>query len=431
MLSMRHRPQANKEGFIMATRRALEKQAEIMNQEQRNLRSYLFYSAKDYWNRTSASSKDHQSVGSAVISGGTVLKRQSFLLSMLERSISSRIPTVIVADSGKMPGLADQIAEVMAGVQDTRLIVTSSQKRNYDFFQGWSIPDIITFLASYEECFGNSSVCDAVYLQNYFELVELVYGSVTLRVLMDADKTRDCSMEIIATLKRKLPDNPDPKTMEMLSYLRTTTIERDKCRTLLQKVWASLSAFQTNNPGYSLKTYLPKPGEIILFDVKDFKDPRFLTRYWEEELKSHNFLPFQLVICECANEHLVAWAKKYIKEGSSVTLCLQSMQAVLKGDTELPFRNMVFLFDQKYRTLPSNAEQELAILGQLDFWQVSEGGSSPPEAFSFWTGTHASLVAVKRNKVLPQDVGKHEAVLYGHGSSFSQNEIALVYKLLD
>lgn len=414
----------------MATRRSLEIQAEELNRKQRNLRSYLFYSAKDFWRKTSLNRNIGQPAGCTVISGGTVAKRESVLLGMLEQVTESEIPTVMIVDGSVMPDIDDRMIELVARNPGTQLIITSAENSNYDFFSGWTVSQIVDFYVTCVTCDGGSSTNMRSYLQQYFELVERVYGEVTLRTLLDADETPDGGLEIIEALEQKLGDEVDKKTWITLDYLRKTTDQRQHCEAMVRKVLDGLGALQTKNVGYSLKNRLPSSGEIILIHAEDVLDSELLTVYFEKEMSSRRTLPFQLIVCECADEKMTCWAKALINTGSAVTFCTQSIYAALGEDSmKLPFQNMVFLFNNG--SVPLNAQRELAMLGSIDFWQVTEGGSSPPVAFSYWSGTHAGIVNTNQNKVMPQDVEGCEAVLYGHSRFLSKNEIALVRKLCD
>lgn len=414
----------------MATRRSLEIQAEELNRKQRNLRKYLFYSAKDFWSKTSLNRNVGQPVGCTVISGGTVAKRESVLLGMLEQVTESEIPTVMIVDGSVIPDIDDRMIELVSDNSGTQLIITSAKSSNYDFFSGWTVSQIVDFFATYATCDGGSPANMPAYLHQYFDLVEKVYGNVTLRALLDADETPDGGVEIIEALEQKLGDEIDTKTWITLDYLHKTTDQRQHCEAMVRKVRDGLGALQTENVGYSLKDRLPGAGEIILIHAEDVSDPELLTMYFEKEMSSRRMLPFHLIVCECADEKMTSWVKGLINAGSAVTLCTQSIYAAVGEDTmKLPFQNMVFLFDNG--SMPLNAGRELSILGTFHYWQVTEGGSSPPVAFSYWTGTHAGLTAEERNKVMPQDAEDCEAVLYGHSSFLSKNEIALVRKLCE
>lgn len=414
----------------MATRRSLEIQAEELNRKQRNLRKYLSYSANDFWSKTSLNRNGGQPVGCSVISGGTVAKRKSVLLSMLEQVTESEIPTVMIVDGSVIPNIDDRMIELVTRNPGTQLIITSAENSNYDFFSGWTVSQIVDFFVTCVTCDGGSSANMPSYLHQYFNLVEKVYGEVTLRTLMDAAEMAEGGLEVIEGLEQRLGDEIDTKTRITLNYLRKTTDQRQHCEAMVRKVRDGLGALQTENVGYSLKKCLPGSGEIILIHTEDVSNPELLAAYFEKEMSSRKRLPFQLIVCECVDEKMTSWAKTLINTGSAVTFCTQSIYAALGEDSmKLPFQNMVFLFNNG--SVPLNAERELAMLGSIDFWQVTEGGSSPPVAFSYWTGTHAGIVNTNQNKVMPQDVEGCEAVLYGHSRFLSKNEIALVRKLCD
>lgn len=414
----------------MATRRSLEIQAEELNRKQRNLRKYLFYSAKDFWSKTSLNRDGGQPEGCTVISGGSVTKRESVLLSMLDQVAERRIPTVMIVNGSVMPDIDDRMIELVSYNPGAQLIITSAENSNYDFFSGWTVSQIVDFFVTCVTCTGGNLANMPNYLHQYFNLVEKVYGEVTLRTLMDAAETADWGQEVIEGLEQRLGDEIDTKTRITLDYLHKTTDQRQHCEAMVRSVLDGLGALQTENVGYSLKKCLPGSGEIILIHTEDVSDPELLAIYFEKEMSSRKRLPFQLIVCECADEKMTSWAKTLINTGSAVTFCTQSIYAALGEDaTRSPFQNIVFLFNNG--SVPLNAERELAMLGSIDYWQVTEGGSSPPMAFSFWTGTHAGIVNTNRNKVMPQDVEGCEAVLYGHSKFLSINEIALVRKLCD
>lgn len=411
----------------MATRRALEKQADKRNHKQRNLRSYLLYSARDFWSRTALRRNDGQPAGCSTISGGTTGKRRSVLLGMLAQTIESRIPTVIIADGKKMPGLDGEILQLLSGVPDARLIVTSAEYKNYNFFSGWTASQIADFFAN--TVAGEDAAGIRTYLHQYFKLIEGVYGEVTLQTLLDADALTGGGLEAVEALEQRLGDEIDPKLWITLDYLRKTTDQRQQYDALIRRVRDSLGAFQTESVGYSIRSSLPGPGDILLIHADDAEDPGLLAEYFEQELQSIRMLPFQLIICECGDEKMTSWAKKLAASGNSVAVCTQSIYGLWGEDAlTLPFQQLVFLFDDGI--MPLNAERELAMLGTFEHWQVAEGGDSPPELFSFWTGTHAGLVAAAKNKVSPHDAWDCEAVLYGHKKALSKQEIALIRKLL-
>lgn len=413
----------------MATRRALEKQAEELNRAQRNLRQYTFYSAKGFWSKTSMNSNAKKPVGNTAISGGTIKKREAVLLGMVAQIMKSRIPTVMIANGSEMPDIDDRMIDLVSGNPDTQLIVTSAENNNYDFFAGWSVPQIVDFFCTCAIGDGLSSGEMMGFLQQYFLLIEKVYGEVNLRTLADAAHMAQGGRESIEVLIQKLGDDIDTNICVAVNYLRRTTEQRQNWEVMLHKVLDGLGALQTDYLGYSLKKHLPGSGEIILIHAEDASDHELLTKYLEKELASKRTLPFQLIICECADERMITWSKALINAGSVVTLCTQSIYTVLGEDgLKLPFQNMVFLFDRC--SMPLNTGRELSMLGSFHYWQVAEGGSSPPVAFSYWTGTHAGLVSEERNKVMPQDVVECEAVFYGHSSFLSKNEIALVHKML-
>lgn len=410
----------------MATKRALELQARELNRTQRNLRSYSFFSAGEFWCRTTLNDPERPLPGCSIISGGSVTKRETFLLSMLAQTVKSRIPTVILADGKQMPGLDRKLIGLLHLDPGAELVITSGENRNYQFFQGWPLSQIVEFM---EPCGDSACGNMAAYLQQYLTLVRQVYGETTLQALLDAEEEPG-HLEIIERLARRLGDRIDPRTRITLNYLHMTTEQRQQCEAMVRRLGDGLGGLQTNAEGYSLRRHRPGPGQIVMIHTEDAADPELLTKYLQKELSPERTLPFHLILCECADETAATWAKDLIKTGSSVTICTQSAYASLGEEAErLPWNNLVFLREQG--TLPLNTERELSLFGTFDHWQVTEGGSSPPEAFSFWTGTHAGLVNTKRGKVIPQDIGDCEAVLYGHRGLLSKNEIALVRRVCD
>jgi len=397
----------------MATYKTIKRECDKLNRRQRNLREYLLYSLGQFWEQAGVE-------GSSALIGGQLEKRLLVLENMLIRNFKNKgKPIVIFSElQNDITFLEDlySIQEKLGG----RLFITSEENNNYSFFAEWSQDKMIDFFI---DCAKIKNLTEGIvnlhnYIMSFFEIAKNAYPSKNLWYsIMQAEKNFD---QLSKKVKKENVDKQYLQYFERRSGNETLAL-KSILLTLKEALYPMFA-----EDGYCISVKEFRPGDIIVISKNNIKNRDIVSLYFIYEIQNmKREIFFYPIILEWNDAKFIDFWEELRKE-IDIGYCVKSINRFLskKNEVEISgFKNVVILFDQYFET---GLDQELRILGEMDYYEPISGGGTPPVAFSFWTSNDVHIGCRRRNKVTSEDIGNNKALFYGHLKNFSQHEIALI-----
>lgn len=385
----------------------IERQTREHNESMRNVAHTYSY----HWNKFLS-----QSSGNLLINGGTKEKRRACLLSLIADERVKDTESVIVFSDDKL--LETELISLAEGGKIGRLIVSSEEYPNYDFFRGMNKNLICEYFRrlSLEKGIHDTSELSS-YLGAFLAILS-GQSQINLSAMNYFAKNSDTSIK----------DNTDD--VQSADVLIASPRGSVTAKSLLNEANEALSPITTRecSTGISINQLVEKDC-VFLINTPSYND-EFFALYFAMELKALLNKRFMCIFDDSTflNNETLRSVVDVMKQRQLVTVVISHENIISVDGNDATLKN----FNRDLILLNGNTPYAdlqcvLSSFGQYTHMEPMANNSTPPRLiFTFYRSEGESAVPYSRDRVMLQEEYGNEALLKGGSGS----QILITKKLL-